>query len=76
VRHALDETSTHRIGNVHKHDGDGPSCLLQRRNRYAADAKDDVRCESDQLCRIAAKAVDIAPNLTDFDLQISADRPP
>jgi hypothetical protein len=49
---------------------------LQRCNRYGADAKDDVRREGDQLCGVTASAVDIAANLTGFDLQIAPDRPP
>src|SRR5262245_35308132 len=76
VRHTFDETSTNRIGNVHEHDRDSARGLLQRRNRYTAYAKDRVRRECDQLRRVAAKAVEIAPDPTGFDLQIAADRPP
>ena len=43
---------------------------------HTAYAKDHVRRECDQLRRVAAKTVEIAPNLTNFDLQIAADRPP
>ena len=76
MRHALDDAGTHRISNVHKHDGDSASRMLQPCNRYAAVAKDDVWREGDQLCGVTAKAVEIAANLTVFDLQIAADRPP
>src|SRR5262245_66468707 len=76
VGHAFDEAGTNRIGNVHEHDRDRTGGLLQRRNRYTAYAKDHVRRECDQLLRVAAKAVAIDPNLTGFDLQIAADRPP
>src|SRR5262245_47627873 len=76
VGHAFDEAGTNRIGNVHEHDRDRTGGLLQRRNRYTAYAKDHIRRECDQLRRVAAKAVEIASNLTDVDLQIAADRPP
>ena len=45
-------------------------------SRYAAYAQDHVWRECDQLRRVAAKAIEIVPNLTGFDLQIAADRPP
>jgi hypothetical protein len=73
--HTFDETSTNRIGNVHEDDRDSTRGLLQRRSRQTAYAKDHVRRECDQLRRITAKAVDVTPNLTDFDLEIAADRP-
>src|SRR5262249_23551913 len=43
----LDDASTDRIGDVHKHDRDRASGLLQRCNRQAAYTKDRVRRECD-----------------------------
>jgi len=71
----LDEASANRIWNVHEHDRDSASGLLQRRTRQTAFAYDHVWRECDQLRRVATKTVEIAPNLTGFDLQIAADLP-
>jgi len=46
--------------------------MLQRCSRCAADAKDDVWREGDQLCGVTANAVEIAANFTGFDFQIAA----
>ena len=75
MRHPLHEASANWVWNVHEHNRDGTSGLLQRRNCHSADAHDDVRRERDQFRRVASKVVEIAPNISSFNLQIVANRP-
>src|SRR5262249_47187244 len=73
--HTLYEASANRVGSVHEYDRDGASPLLHRRNRHAADAYDDVWRKRDQLRSVARQMVEIASNVSDFDLEIVANRP-
>jgi hypothetical protein len=50
--------------------------LLHCAHRYAANAQDYVGSERGKLCGVTAKAVDIATDLTAFDLEIAAALPP
>src|SRR5262252_6555927 len=75
MRHILYEASTDWVWNIHEHNRNGTSGLLQRRNCHTADAHDDVWRQRDQFCRIASQVVEIAPNVATFDLEIVANRP-
>ena len=68
VRHALYEASTNRIWNIHEHNRDGTSGLLQRRNCHAAYAYDHVRRERDQFRRVAAEDCRDRPQRSRFNL--------
>ena len=48
---------------------------MQRRNCHTAYAYDYVRRECDQFRRVAAKAGEIAPSVSNFNLEITANRP-
>jgi hypothetical protein len=50
--------------------------LLQRAYRYAANAEDYIGSERGKLRGVTAKAVDIAADLTAFNLEIAAGLPP
>src|SRR5215471_20514644 len=76
MRHTLYEASANWVWNVHEHNWDGTSGLLQRCNRHAAHTHNYVRRERDQFRRVASKVVEIAPNVSNFNLEIAADRPP
>jgi hypothetical protein len=75
VPHALYETGTNWIRNIHEHNRDSTSGLLQRRNCHAAYAYDYVWRERDQFRRVAAKMVEIASNVPSFNLEIAANGP-
>ena len=75
MRHALYEAGAYRIWNVHENNRDGTSGLLQRCNCNTADTHNDVGLERDQFRRVASKVVEIAPNVSNFNLEIAADRP-
>jgi hypothetical protein len=76
VRHVLHEARPDRIGNVHEDNWNSARGLLHCAHRYAANAQDYVGSERGKLCGVTAKAVDIATDLTAFDLEIAAALPP
>ena len=75
VRHVLHEARTDRIRNIHEHNWNSPRGLLQCADRDAANAQDYVGSERGKLRGVTAKAVDIATDLTAFDLKIAAALP-
>ena len=76
VCHVLHEARADRIGNVHEDNRNCTRGLLQCAHRYAANAQDYVGSERGKFRGVTAKAVDVAADLTDFDLKIAAALPP
>ena len=75
MRHVLHEARPDRIGNIHEDNWNSPRGLLQCAHRDAANAQDYVGSERGKLRGVTAKAVDIAADLTAFDLKIATALP-
>src|SRR4051812_45458941 len=73
--HALDKPSNNGIGSVYENDRNSIGSLLEHPNHRAAYREYHVGRERNQFLCVAMSAVDFAPNLTDFDLEIAAYHP-
>jgi hypothetical protein len=68
----VDESSADRIGDLHKHDGQGAGDTLQRRHAQGATGQNDVRRKRDQFRRVSTITIDIVLAPAGVDPHIAA----